>query len=180
MEVNLIKKIFLFLIVTTIFFANSFGKILKSDDHSFSIEIKVIINSDVNTVYKASTGDVSGWWDHSFSEKPYKMTIEAKPGGGFYEIFNKSGDGILHATVTGAIKNKLLRMEGPLGFAGDSAVFVWTLNYKKIEKGTEITLIGNAHGTLKEGSAEAVNQVWHHFLVERLKPYVENMKRNIK
>jgi len=37
-------------------------------------------------VYDHLTGDISEWWDHSFSEKPYKLFIEARPGGGFYEI----------------------------------------------------------------------------------------------
>lgn len=32
--------------------------------------------------YDAIRGDISGWWDHSISEKPYRLYIEAKPGGG--------------------------------------------------------------------------------------------------
>jgi hypothetical protein len=44
-------------------------------------------------VYDAATGDISGWWDHYTSEHPKKLYLEAKPGGGFYEIFNDSGDG---------------------------------------------------------------------------------------
>jgi len=78
----------------------------------FTFQEKVVMDGSPETVYDYATGDISGWWDHSFSKKPYRLFIEAKPGGGFYEIFNKNGDGVLHATVTAAQRGKLLRMDG--------------------------------------------------------------------
>ncbi len=33
--------------------------------------------------------EFSAWLDHSFSDKPLKIFIEARPGGGFYEIFDR-------------------------------------------------------------------------------------------
>lgn len=57
----------------------------------------------------AITGDISGWWDHLFSERPLKFYIDLKPGGGFFEVYDESGDGVKHATVTVAERSKMLR-----------------------------------------------------------------------
>ena len=54
---------------------------------TFSFEMNFSYPGDPVFVYDHLTGDISDWWDHSFSEKPYKLFIEARPGGGFYEIF---------------------------------------------------------------------------------------------
>lgn len=74
----------------------------------FSFTQQLTLPGSPTEIYDAVTGDISGWWDHSFSDKPYKLYIEAKPGGGFYEIFNESGDGVKHATVTFADRGKRL------------------------------------------------------------------------
>ena len=37
-----------------------------------------------------------------------------------------------------------------------------------------ITVTCNGAGQLREGWAEAVDRVWHHFLIERFKPFVES------
>jgi hypothetical protein len=96
------------------------------------------------------TGDISGWWDHSFSESPKALYIEAKPGGGFYEIFDDSGDGVLHATVIMASRGKMLRFEGPLGFSGHGMTTVTTWAYEPHEDGTQLRLTVNAMGATRE------------------------------
>ena len=53
---------------------------------SFAIEHTLVLPGTPETLYDALTGDISGWWDHTFSERPAKFYIEAKPGGGFWEI----------------------------------------------------------------------------------------------
>ncbi len=58
----------------------------------FAIEHALVPPGMPETIYDAITGDISGWWDHTFSEKPAKFFLEAKPGGGFWEIFAASGD----------------------------------------------------------------------------------------
>ena len=78
---------------------------------TFSFEMNFSYPGDPVFVYDHLTGDISDWWDHSFSEKPYKLFIEARPGGGFYEIFDESGDGVKHATVIFAQRGHMLRME---------------------------------------------------------------------
>jgi hypothetical protein len=141
---------------------------------AFVVEHELTLPGSPLVVYEAITGDVSGWWDHSFSEHPYRFYLEAKPGGGFWEIFNESGDGVKHATVTYADRGKLLRFEGPLGLAGNALELVTT--YRFSEAGPDSTLLQvSVHGAgeMQEGWPETVDQVWHHFLFERFKPYME-------
>ena len=125
-------------------------------------------------IYDAITGDISGWWDHSFSENPLKFYIEAKPGGGFFEIFDESGDGVKHATVTFAQKGKLLRFEGPLGLTGRALHLVHTYEFTaQGSDSTRLKLTINGIGELDQDLVDLVDSVWHHFLFERFKPYVK-------
>lgn len=123
-------------------------------------------------VYDGITGDVTGWWDHAFSEKPYRMYIEAKPGGGFYEIFSPAGDGVLHATVTAAQRGVMLRFVGPLGLAGRAIDMVTTWTFKAAgPDSTDLVLSVHAAGEVKAELEAMVRGVWRHFLVERFAPY---------
>jgi len=150
--------------------------VVRSTDTGFSLEQQVELAVDPGTAYDVMTGDISGWWDHSFSESPKELYIEAKPGGGFYEIFDDSGDGALHATVILAERGKTLRFTGPLGLSGTAVDMVVTYAYEPRLEGCVVKLTVDASGNVKEGLAEMVDHVWTHFLVERLKPYVESGK----
>ena len=55
----------------------------------FSFSHELVLPGTPEVIYDAATGDISGWWDHSFSGNPHKLYIKAKPGGGFYEIFDE-------------------------------------------------------------------------------------------
>ncbi len=94
------------------------GEDEKKEYGVFSFEKELTLPGSPEVIYHAITGDISGWWDHSFSSSPAKFYIEPRPGGGFYEIIDESGDGVLHATVIYAQRGKLLRFDGPLGFSG--------------------------------------------------------------
>ena len=37
----------------------------------FSISFELKLPGTPGVIYEAVTGDISGWWDHTFSEKPY-------------------------------------------------------------------------------------------------------------
>ncbi len=142
---------------------------------AFAVEHVLVLPGAPETIYDAITGDISAWWDHSFSDSPVKFYIEPKPGGGFWEIFDDTGDGVLHATVTFAQRGKLLRFEGPLGLAGNAVHMVHT--YEFAHAGTDSTRLQvtvRAAGEMTPGWPEAVDEVWFHFLVERFKPYVES------
>ena len=47
----------------------------------FQVQQELLLPASPEDVYDAATGDISGWWDHSFSAHPKKLYIEAKPGG---------------------------------------------------------------------------------------------------
>ncbi len=139
----------------------------------FSFEQQLTLPGTTTQIYDAITGDVSGWWDHSFSEKPYKLYIDPIPGGGFYEIFNAGGDGAKHATVIYSDRGKMLRFDGPLGLSGRAVQMVTT--YEFIENGpdsTTLKLSVHCAGEIEDGLAAKVDSVWHHFLFDRFRPYI--------
>ena len=141
---------------------------------AFQVTQEVILPAKPEAVYDAVTGDITGWWDHSFSGKPKQLFIEAKPGGGFWEIFNDAGDGVLHARVIYAERGKRLRFTGPLGFSGQAVDVVTTYDFLPDPAGTKLKLTCNVAGQITDGEDKMVDAVWHHFLVERLKPYIES------
>jgi hypothetical protein len=144
----------------------------------FSFEMQVTVPGTTTLTYDAMTGDISGWWDHSFSDKPYKLYIDAVPGGGFYEIFNAGGDGVKHATVIYSDRGKMLRFDGPLGLSGKAVQMVTT--YEFIEVGSDsatVKLSVHGAGEIEEGMPAKIETVWHHFLFERFKPYILGGKK---
>jgi len=146
------------------------------ETRGFTVTQSFEIAAPPETVFDAATGDVSGWWDHSFSrgfgQMPDELSIEPRAGGAFLERF---GDGaeVLHATVIYAKRPETLRMDGPLGFSGLAAQFVITYELAEIEGGTRFDLTVNASGQIDEAGAAALEGVWSHFIGGRLKPYVE-------
>lgn len=142
---------------------------------AFEVKHELVLPGAPETIYDAITGDISEWWDHSFTESPKKFYLEAKPGGGFWEIFDDSGDGVRHATVLYAQRGKSVRFEGPLGLSGNAVQMVHTYEFSHVgTDSTRLKLTVHAAGEMQEGWAETVDQVWWHFLVERFKPYVES------
>lgn len=45
---------------------------------TFSLEMNFSYSGNPDFVYDHLTGDISSWWDHSFSENPHKLYIEAR------------------------------------------------------------------------------------------------------
>ena len=164
--------IFLFLI----------GSSLKADNISikfgaFQVTHSLILPGSPETLFDQVSGDISGWWDHSMSEKPLKLYIEPKPGGGFFEIFDEAGQGVKHAEIIYAKRGKLLRFVGPLGLSGNAINLVTSYQFETVGKDSvRLKVTVNAAGQMEEGWADTVDRVWYHFLFERLKPYVENLQ----
>ena len=117
--------------------------------------------------------EVDAWWDHRFSENPHRFFIEPRPGGGFYEIFDATGDGVQHASVIFVRRGEVLRLRGPLGLSGYAIDMVFTLNFEETPSGTSVLLEVRGAGEVEEGWAGVVQGVWRHFLAERYRPYVE-------
>lgn len=142
---------------------------------AFEVTHTLVLAGAPEEVFDAITGDVSAWWDHSFSGHPYAFYIEPKAGGGFWEIFDDEGNGVRHAEVTAAVRGELLRFEGPLGLAGNAIHMVHTYQFTALDGGkTELKLTVRAAGQVEDGWAEAVDGVWRHFLFERFQPYYES------
>ncbi len=141
---------------------------------SFKFQFDTRLPGTPQEVFDQATGDISAWWDHTFSEKPVRLYVEPKPGGGFYEIFDAHGNGVLHATVTGAERGKMLRMDGPLGLAGRALHMVTTYTFQAI--GSDSTLMQvevHAAGEFEEGIPAMVESVWKHFILDRFTPYMQ-------
>ncbi len=150
------------------------AEVKSAETGAFTIEHRLTLPGAPTRIYDAISGDLTPWWDHKFSESPKAFYIEPWPGGGFYEVFNESGDGALHATVTWAERGKRLRFAGPLGLAGNGMTFESTYDLEAKGDSTVVRFTGSAAGRVDEGWPELVDGVWAHFLFERLKPYVES------
>lgn len=141
----------------------------------FSFQKEVTLPGSPNDIWNIVTGDISGWWDHSFYDKPVKFYIDPKPGGGFWEIFDEEGNGVLHATVIYADKGKLLRFEGPLGLSGKAIQVVTTYQFESSgNDSTKFIVSLNAAGQVEEGIPAIVEKVWDHFIFDRLEPFVNS------
>lgn len=143
----------------------------------FSFDKEVTLPGTPDQIFDAATGDITGWWDHTFSGNPEKLFIEAKPGGGFWEIFDDKGNGVLHATVIYTKRPEMIRFDGPLGLSGRAVQIVTTYEFTKA--GNDSTLMKvSVHGSgeMEEGMPRIVENVWEHFIFERFKPYIETGK----
>lgn len=154
---------------------------LKPHYDIFSFDKEVILPGTSEQIFNAATGDISAWWDHSFSEHPKKFFIEAKPGGGFWEIFDDEGNGVLHATVIYCDKPKMIRFDGPLGLSGLAVQIVTTYEFSASGKDSTLMKVSvHGSGELESGMASTIEKVWDHFIFARFKPYIESGNYNSK
>lgn len=139
---------------------------------AFVVTRTVTLAASPDSVWGVITGDIEPWWDHHVSDDPHRFYIEPKPGGCFCEIFDESGDGVRHATVTFARKGETLMFEGPLGLMGNALHMVTT--YQLEARGDSTRLFVEIHGAgeVRDGWPQAIAQAWQHFLEERLAPYI--------
>lgn len=152
-------------------FGQAFGA--PAERRAFTISQRFEISAPPKVVFRAATGNILPWWDHTFSQKPYSLVLEAKPGGRFWERFDSRNSGAQHAKVIYVQAPNVLRMEGPLGLSGKAVTMVTTYDLEAIPTGTALTVTVNAAGQLAEADEQLVGNVWRHFIAERLKPYVE-------
>ena len=167
-------------IITLFCIFSLFQKIFPADVKSvtygaYQFELVVVLPGAPEDIYDAITCDISHWWDHTFSEKPNRFYIDAKPGGGFYEIFDESGDGVQHAVVIVAQRGKLLRFDGPLGLSGRAVQGVYTYSLESVSAdSTQLKLEAHLSGKIDMKLAKIVENVWAHFIFKRLNPYINS------
>lgn len=153
----------------------------KSKPHYdiFSFDKEVTLPETPVQIFDTATGDISGWWDHSFSDNPHKLFIEAKPGGGFYEIFDDEGNGVLHATVIYSQRGKMIRFDGPLGLSDRAVQIATTYEFSEVGKDSTLMKVSvHGSGEMEEGLPAIVEKVWEHFIFERFQPYIIADKNN--
>lgn len=153
---------------------------LKPHYDIFAFEKEVTLPGTPEQIFDAATGDISGWWDHSFSENPKKFYIEAKPGGGFYEIFDDEGNGVLHASVIYSQRPKIIRFDGPLGLSGRAVQIVTTYEFSEADSDSTLMKVSvHGSGEMEDGMPVIVEKVWGHFIYERFEPYI-NAGKHLK
>ena len=80
---------------------------------AFAFEHVLVLPGSPEQIFDAATGDISGWWDHSYSGNPARFVLEPWPGGRFLEVFQEgSRDGVIHATVTYARRGEWFTNRG--------------------------------------------------------------------
>lgn len=164
----------LFMIVLLLMTSSVLAEVNIEPVGAFSFQVSGQIKGTPVEVFDAATGDISGWWDHTMSGDPLEMYVEPRPGGAFMEIFDEEGNGVRHAVVTGVDRGKMLRYEGPLGLAGNALHMVTTWTFEEGDAGhTRVTVAVHGAGEVQEGWPEIIEKTWEHFLLERLKPYLE-------
>ena len=102
---------------------------------TFTFEIGVDLAGTPEQAWEDFTGDISPWWDHTFSETPEHLVLDARVGGSFYETFDKEGNGSEHARIIYAERPKMIRMDGPLGLSGLAVHMVHELRFSEREGG---------------------------------------------
>jgi len=165
-----------FLVLAAAVTAQSPGPVEPFQPQGYTASFSVDIEAPVDEVFGAATGDVTGWWDHSFWPDPAEMVIEPAFGGRFYERFETGSDnGVLHADVIFVNAPRSLRLHGPLGLSGRAVDLVssWQLTPSGDGAATRFDVELHMAGEIDEALAEAVQAVWWHFIAGRLKPYVE-------
>ena len=159
---------------TTLFAPPPSGDVTVLPLGGFSAEESVVVPVGPEEAFDLFTGDVKPWWDHTMSGDPLKLEIDPFPGGAFREVFDEAGNGVEHARVIGAKRGEMLRMDGPLGFAGTPLHTVYTLLFEGTDDGrTTVTVEIRGAGHVEDGWGEVIAQVWRHFLVEQFEPYVQ-------
>jgi len=152
--------------------ASEAGPVTTLRTGSFAFELEVVVPTSPADTWKAFTEETLEWWDHHFSEHPKKLSFDARPGGGFVEVFDDEGNGAWHATVILAERPSRLRFTGPLGLSGSAIDMVHSLELEPVPEGTKVKLEVHAVGEIPPSAGDVVRRVWNHFLVERFKPYL--------
>ena len=167
-----------FLVIIYGWMTSGIGGVDPLEVRAYKISHELNVPGTPVEVFDALSGDISAWWDHSFSDNPKALYIEPKPGGGFFEIFDEAGNGVKHATVIAAERGKLLRFEGPLGLSGKAVQLINSYEISAVGvDSTHIKFELHGLGELDDELATIIDNVWYHFLFERFKPYIENKKQ---
>lgn len=151
---------------------------------AFEFDLTVALPVMRADVWQALTGDVSGWWNQRFSETPDRLVLFPRPGGAFWEYFDRDGaTGVEHAEIIVAQPPEGLVMTGPFGFSGNAVEMVVTYALEPVAEeelsgdldrtGSILTVTVTVFGVYKDGWDTDARAVWRHLIEDRLKGYLE-------
>jgi hypothetical protein len=159
----------------------AFAKSNPANVTGFSFEVPVMLPGTPEEIFDAATGDITGWWDHTFSGKPKALVLEPKVGGHFIELFDDKGNGAQHAEVIYCQRPNKIRFEGPLGLSGTALDLVCTYSFEAVgTDSTRMMVFASGAGAVDAATGGLVEGVWRHFIIERFKPYILAGKHKAK
>jgi len=148
---------------------------------SFSQQLK--LQGTPVRAYDAFTKEVSRWWprSHTHSKKPVAIVMEARPGGRFFEQFDRAGNGAIFGRVLFAHRGKRLTYSGPMAFYQLPVQMVHTLTFQaEGPQHTKLTLTVKARGTFRKGWDKIIARVWRRDFLPALQKYLASRKGKTK
>lgn len=174
---NKISQFFVFSLLLLGFQFQAQATVVDSSDVGFTTLNTVTINASPDEVYEQFVSHLGQWWsdDHTWSGKASNLYIEAKIGGCWCERIPVDGEAE-HARLIFMKPAETLRFAGELGpLQGMAVTGKMTINFKRVEGGTEVELLYTVGGYAKGGLkpiAGAVDGVMREQL-GRLKSFME-------
>lgn len=174
------KKTIIFIpltILLSLLTSHLHATVIDSTDHGFTTLNKVTIQAAPEEVYEQFVTHIGKWWSdaHSWSGKASNIYIEAQIGGCWCERIPVNGEAE-HARLVFMKPGETLRFAGELGpLQGMAVTGKMTINFKRVEGGTEVELLYTVGGYVQGGLkpiAGAVDGVMREQL-GRLKGFVE-------
>jgi uncharacterized protein YndB with AHSA1/START domain len=149
--------------------------VVESGPNGFALQQRLHIATSPERVYAALITPAK-WWnsEHTFSGSAANLTLDARAGGCFCEIWN--GGSVQHLMVTDAEPGKILRLRGALGpFQGQGVDGALTFTLKADAGGTDVTLDNIVGGYIKGGAAKwpALADAMLADQIARLKRFIE-------
>jgi uncharacterized protein YndB with AHSA1/START domain len=133
----------------------SYAEVTDSSYYGFTIKNEYLIKALPDSLYKYIYRDIGLWWSplHTFSGNAANMILQPKANGCFCEKLADGGS-VRHMTVIYAGPGKMLRLSGGLGpLQGMAVDAVMTIELKKTDDGTALTVTYSVGGYLKGGLA---------------------------
>ena len=127
--------------------------VVDSSAYGFTIRQELVIKQNADSAYKYFIFDIGKWWNpqHTWSGNSANLVIQPKANGCFCERLDNNGS-VRHMMVEFLEPGSVLRMSGALGPLQAMAVTgVVTLQYKKVDEGTQLTMTYTVGGYNPEG-----------------------------
>lgn len=139
------------LIVTALTATAARASVVETGANGFAIAVTAHVAAAPDAVF-ATLIHPETWWNpaHTFSGSAANLTMDARAGGCFCEIWKQGS--VRHATVAYAQPDKVLRLRGPFGpFQGQGVASALTFTLKPEGEGTALKLEDIVGGYIKGG-----------------------------